>query len=126
LGGRSITVDVEVVDAPLDYNLLLGISWFYAINFIASSMFRFVQFPHQGKIVTVDQLDFCMTDAYAPTTNNIPFLGDHTITYESIGVGLLKYSSLIGTFTTPLPSNTQHIATIDMILTVAYQSFVIG
>jgi hypothetical protein len=28
LGGKNVTVDVEVVDAPLDYNLLLGRSWF--------------------------------------------------------------------------------------------------
>ena len=39
-----------------------------------------------------------MTDAHTPATNNIPFLGDHKITYESIGVGLLKYYSLIVTY----------------------------
>jgi hypothetical protein len=122
LGGKNVIVDVEVVDAPLDYNLLLGRSWFYAMTFIASSVFRSVQFPHKEKIVTIDQLDFCTTDAHAPATNNIPFLGDHKITYESIGVGLLKYSSLMGTFPTPLPPTTHHIATVDMIFTVAYQS----
>jgi hypothetical protein len=42
--------------------------------------------------------------------------------YESIGVGLLKYSSLMSTFPTPLPPNTHYIATVDMILTTAYQS----
>jgi hypothetical protein len=89
---------------------------------IASSVFRCVQFPHQGKIVVVDQLDFCTTDACAPATNNIPFLGDHKIMYESVGVGLLKYSSLMGTFPTPLPPTTHHIATVDMISTTAYQS----
>jgi hypothetical protein len=47
-------------------------------------------------------------------------LGDHTITYESVGVGLLKDSSLMGTFPTPLPPNTHHIATIDMISSAAY------
>jgi hypothetical protein len=67
-------------------------------------------------------LDFCTTDARAPATNNIPFLGDHNITYESVGVGLLKYSSLMDTFPTPLPSTTHHIATVDMISTMAYQS----
>jgi hypothetical protein len=67
-------------------------------------------------------LDFCTTDARAPTTNNIPFLGDHKITYESVGVGLLKYSSLMGTFPTPLPPTTHHSATVDMISTAAYQS----
>jgi hypothetical protein len=122
LGGKTVTVDVEVVDAPLDYNLLLGRSWFYAITSIASSVFRCVQFPHQGKIVTVDQLDFFITDARAPATNNIPFLGDHEITYETIGFGLLKYSSLMGTFLTPLPPTTHHIATVDMISTTTYQS----
>ena len=29
LGGKTVTVEVEVVNAPLDYNLLLGRSWFY-------------------------------------------------------------------------------------------------
>jgi hypothetical protein len=63
-----------------------------------------------------------MIDARAPATNNIPFLGDHKITYESVGVGLLKYSSLMGTLPTPLPSTTHHIAIIDMISTMTYQS----
>jgi hypothetical protein len=63
-----------------------------------------------------------MTDAHALSTNNIPFLGYHKITYESIGVVLLKYSSLMGTFPTPLPPTTHHIATVNMILIMAYQS----
>jgi hypothetical protein len=121
LGEKTVTVDVEVVDAPLDYNLLPGSSWFYAMTVVSSLVFRCVQFPHQDKIVTVDQLDFCMIDARVPATNNIPFLGDHKITYESVGVGLLKDSSLMGTFPTPLPPTTHHIATIDMISIVAYQ-----
>ena len=29
LGGKTITIEVEVVNTPLDYNLLLGHSWFY-------------------------------------------------------------------------------------------------
>jgi hypothetical protein len=67
-------------------------------------------------------LDFCTTDARAPTTNNIPFLGDHKITYESIGVGLLKDSILMGTFPTTLPLTTHHISTVNLILTTVYQS----
>jgi hypothetical protein len=50
-------------------------------------------------------------------------LGDSKITYESVGVGLLKYSSLMGTFPAPLPPTTQHIAMINMISTMEYQSF---
>jgi hypothetical protein len=28
LGGKTMNVEVEVIDAPLDYNMLLGWSWF--------------------------------------------------------------------------------------------------
>jgi hypothetical protein len=122
LGGKTVTVDVEVVNAPLDYNLLLGRSWFYAMTAVASSVFRCVQFPHQGKIVTIDQLDFCTPDGRIPATNNIRFLGDHPVTYESVGVGLLKYSSLMGTFPTPLPPTAHHISAVNMISTLPYQS----
>jgi hypothetical protein len=50
-------------------------------------------------------------------------LGDTKITYESVGVGLLKDSSLMGTFPTPLPPTSQHISMINMISTMAYQSY---
>ena len=89
---------------------------------ITSLVFLCVQFPHQGKIVTIDQLDFFTPDARIPATNNIPFLRDHPVTYESVGVGLLKDSSLMGTFPTPLPPTAHHIATVNMISTMPYQS----
>jgi hypothetical protein len=31
LGGKTVEVEVEVVDAPLDYNLLLGHNWTYSM-----------------------------------------------------------------------------------------------
>ena len=54
--GKTVNLDVEVVDAPLDYNLLLGCSWSYAMTAVVSSVFRLIKFPHNGKIVTLDQL----------------------------------------------------------------------
>jgi hypothetical protein len=69
--------------------------------------------------VTIDQLDYCTPEARTEMTNNIPFLGDSKITYESVGVGLLKESSLMGSFPTPFPPITQHITTFNM----AHQSF---
>ena len=51
-------VEVEVVDAPLDYNLLLGRSWTYAMHVVVSTIFRVLCFPHEGQIVTIDQLSF--------------------------------------------------------------------
>jgi hypothetical protein len=36
LKGKVVSIDIEVVDAPLDYNLFLGHSWLYAMTIIAS------------------------------------------------------------------------------------------
>jgi len=58
LGGNTVSVVIEVVDAPLEYNLLLMRTWFYEMTAIVSSIFRALHFPHQGKIVMIDQLVF--------------------------------------------------------------------
>ena len=42
LGGNTVAIEVEVVDVPLDYNLLLGRNWMYSMQAIASSLFRVV------------------------------------------------------------------------------------
>ena len=52
--GEKFSIQVEVVDAPLDYNLLLGRNWFYAMTAVALMVFQTVQFPHLGRIVTID------------------------------------------------------------------------
>jgi hypothetical protein len=39
LGGKTVCVEVEVVDAPLDYNLLLGWSWNYAMQAVVATVF---------------------------------------------------------------------------------------
>jgi hypothetical protein len=63
LGGKTVFVEVEVVDAPLEYNFLLGCTWFYEMTtIVVSSVFRVLHFPHQGNIVTIDQLAFCTPD----------------------------------------------------------------
>ena len=54
LQGKTINVEVEVVDAKLNYNLLLGHSWTHAMLCILFTLFRLLKFPHQGKIITVD------------------------------------------------------------------------
>ena len=58
LVGKAVSVEVEVIDAPLDYNLLPGRNWTYAMSAIVSAIFRVVVFPHEGKLITIDQLDF--------------------------------------------------------------------
>jgi hypothetical protein len=58
LGGKMVEVEVEVVDVPLYYNLFLGRNWTYAMIIVVSSIFCTLCFPHEGKIVMIDQLSF--------------------------------------------------------------------
>ena len=39
LGGKTVVIEVKVVDAPLDYILLLGRNWMYSMQAIDSSLF---------------------------------------------------------------------------------------
>jgi hypothetical protein len=39
LGGKTVCIEVEVVDDPLDYNLLLGRSWSYAMKDVVATVF---------------------------------------------------------------------------------------
>ena len=39
LGGKTVAIEVEVVDVPLDYNLLLCRNWMYSMQAVASSLF---------------------------------------------------------------------------------------
>jgi hypothetical protein len=39
LEGKIVCVEVEVVDAPLDYHLVLGQSWTYAMHVLVAIFF---------------------------------------------------------------------------------------
>jgi hypothetical protein len=56
LGGKTILIDIKVIDAPLDNNILFGRSYMYAMKEVASSIFRTIMFPHNGNIVTIGQV----------------------------------------------------------------------
>jgi hypothetical protein len=62
LGGRTVFIDVMVVQDPLDFSLLLGRDYVYAMKAIVSTLFRVISFPHDGRIVTIDQLSFIGPD----------------------------------------------------------------
>jgi hypothetical protein len=46
LEGKIVQVEVEVFDAPLDYNLLLGRSWIDSMRAVVLTLFHVVHFPH--------------------------------------------------------------------------------
>ena len=62
LGGKTIGIDVMVVQGPLDFNMLLVCDYVYAMKAIVSTLFRVMHFPLDGKIVTIDQLYFFTSD----------------------------------------------------------------
>lgn len=74
LGGKIIFIDVMVVQGPVDFNLLLGRDCIYAMKAIVSTLFRVFHFPHDGNMVTIDQLSFtnnCTTFAH-PISLSVP------------------------------------------------------
>jgi hypothetical protein len=115
LEGKMVNVEVEVFDSPLDYNLLHGSRWIDSMHAVVSTLFHVIRFPQQGKVITVDQLAFFNSDT---RTNNVPFIAKTPSGYENVGVGLLKDSSLMGTFPIP-PPDVPHlfVASINMIST---------
>ena len=80
---------------------------------VVSSVFRLIMFPHKGNIIKIDQLSYYSSDlAY---TDSIQHIGKSTIPYKDVGVGLIKDSTLLGTFSLPPPNVQTPIANINMI-----------
>ena len=57
LAGKIVHVDVIVVQGPLDFNILLECDYVYAMNVVVSTLFSVMHFRHNGRIVTIDQLE---------------------------------------------------------------------
>jgi hypothetical protein len=62
LEGKTIFIDIMVVQDPLDFDLLLGRDYVYVVKAIMSTLFRVIYFPNDGRIVTIDQLSFVGSD----------------------------------------------------------------
>jgi hypothetical protein len=86
LGGKMVEVDVEVVDAPLDYNLLLEHNWTYAMTVVVSPIFHTLCFPLDGKIMMIDYLSFTYASPNAFVGPSIPVVDNSQPTTENIGV----------------------------------------
>jgi hypothetical protein len=104
-----VEVDLKVVDTPLDYNLLLGCNWTYSMTEIVSSVFHTLCFPHNGKIMMINQLSFAYTSPNAYVGPSIPAIDNSQPTTENIGV--IMYSSLMGIF--DFMASVHHIYTMS-------------
>jgi hypothetical protein len=100
LRGKTILIDIEVIDAPLDYNILFVHSFMYAMKAVASSVFQTIMFPHNRNIVTIDQVSHYEPNPYANLDNILPLIHTNHDTYPLIDMGprIFKDSSLLGTY----------------------------
>jgi hypothetical protein len=100
LKGKTILIDIEVIIAPLDYNILFGRSYMYAMKAITSSMFRTMMFPHNGKIITIDQVSHYEPNPSSNIENILPFVHTNPDAYPLIEMGpiIFKDPSLLGTY----------------------------
>ena len=70
---------------------------------VVSAILRVVVFPHEGKLVTVDQLSFTRKGRLETNESTVPLVDWVKSDNETLGVGM--YSSLMGTFDIPTPIN---------------------
>jgi hypothetical protein len=78
----------------------------YVMKDVASSMFFTMMFPHNGKIVTIDQVSHYEPNPSSNIDNILPFVHTNPEAYPLIEMGprIFKYPTLLGTYhgATPL------------------------
>ena len=72
-----------VVQGPLDFNLLLGRDYVYAMKVVVSTLFRVMHFPHDGNIMTIDHLSFVTPDHHVTPSNQTALNVPHVLVVPS-------------------------------------------
>jgi hypothetical protein len=100
LGGKTILTGIEVIDASLHYNILFGHSYMCVMKVVASSLFHTMMFPHNRKIVTIDQVSHYEPNPSSNIDNILPFVHTNPEAYPLIemGIGIFKDPSLLRTY----------------------------
>jgi hypothetical protein len=123
LGGKTVFIDFMVVRDPLDFTLLLGKDYVYAMKALVSTLFHVISFPHDGRIVTIDRLSFIgpewvtsLSGSYMQTVSPPPHvnyvaLSPMTSTSDDINLVIDMVISLIGLLE---PDLLTLITTLDM------------
>jgi hypothetical protein len=72
----------------------------YAMKAMASSIFRTIMFPHNGKIVTIDQVSHYEPNPSVNLDNILPLIRTNQDAYPLVemGPGIFKDPSLLGTY----------------------------
>ena len=77
---------------------------------IVSTYFRMIAFPHKGTITVINQLSFF--SFASQVTRSVMYIHLPQLEIQNIGVGILKDSTLMGTFALPPPMMSVEIARI--------------
>ena len=83
---------------------------------VTSTVYRLVCFPHQGNIVSIDQLDYYTPNLRFDTVANVPLVINSHQVPELLRVGLFKDPCLMGVFPPYVPDTI--VASINMISSV--------
>jgi hypothetical protein len=72
----------------------------YAMKVVASSVFRTMMFPHNGKIITIDQVSHYEPNPSSNIDNILPLVHTNSDAYPLIEMGprIFKDPSLLGTY----------------------------
>jgi hypothetical protein len=100
LGGKTILIDIEVIDAPLDYNILFGCSNMYIMKAMASSVFQTMMFPHNGKVITINQVSHYEPNQSSNIDNILPLVTTSFDAYPLMDMAprIFKDPSLLGAY----------------------------
>jgi hypothetical protein len=110
LGGRPCASRLKWSMHLSDYNLLLGRSWTYAMHAVVATVFWVLLFPHEGRIVSIDQLSFSHPDP-SSRASTVPMIDNPQPDIINLGVGLCP--PLMGTFNYPPPTgDVKYISTV--------------
>jgi hypothetical protein len=72
----------------------------YAMKAMASFVFRMMMFPHNGKIITIEQVSHCMPNPSSNIDNILPLVHTNSNAYPLIEMAprIFKDPSLLGTY----------------------------
>jgi hypothetical protein len=100
LRGKTILIDIKIIDALLDYNILFGRSYMYSMKAVASSVFLTMMFPHNGKTVTINQITHYEPNHSTNIDNILPLVRTSSNAYSLIDMDpiIFKDPSLLGTY----------------------------
>jgi hypothetical protein len=115
LVGNFILIDIEVINALLNYNNVLGWNYMNEMNAITSLVLCVMIFPHNGKIINLEQLMYYKPMPPSNLDNIFPTIraNQHLLSYTKNEPNFFKDSTQIKAYH-GAPSQILHIISSPM------------